>query len=872
MSSFTGQKRRRKTSRSVQTAEVVSRTAITLGGLGTIAAVSTICLFLLWVVVPLFGGAELGEARAVGAPDLNAAPLALGSDEDLVVGWELASDGTLRALRLDDGSELERRRLFGDDVPTAMDISPQDGDLAAGFADGSVRFGTLGVDVRFLTSEEDLVGLESVRDAMAPGDVRPHGGGVVQLTPEGQLRQHTLAVELGDVVGGKSTSPLRLIDHAVAGENRVAAILREDGALTVSRVRSKTNLFTGVVTRTLRDTKLPYEPRGDGSEPAHLLISELGNIVYLAWDDGHLQRFEIDTSTGEPSLAETVDLTPEPGVRLTALDYVLGRTTLMAGDSSGRVRGWFPARSDDGGPLRMTAAHESQGPDSPVTTLGASARNRTVVVGHEDGSVRALYMPTGKTLVETRLPTPAPLRLVALAPRGDALLTRTEGQLLRWDLDARHPETSLSALFLPVWYEGEAAPGHVWESTGGTDDFEPKLGLVPLVFGTLKATFYSMIFSVPLALLAAIYTSEFLKRGMRTRVKQLIEMMATLPSVVLGFLAALWMAPLVEAHLASALAAFVTVPLAWLVGAYLWQLMPQERAIRWSGWPRLCAMAAAVPLGVLAGSSLGPRVEALLFAGDIQAWLAAEAGSSVGGWLMVLIPASALLVAFVWGRRLTPRLRAASAGWPRRKVALFDMGKFAAGLAATLFVAWLAAMLLDTTGLDPRRGLTIGGAELSPLGTYVQRNALIVGFVMGFAIVPIIYTLAEDALSAVPDHLRAASLATGATPWQTAVRVVVPTAMSGLFSAVMIGLGRAVGETMVVLMAAGNTPLMEANVFNGFRTLSANIAVELPEAVQGGSLYRVLFLAALTLFTMTFVINTFAEIVRLRFRKRAYEL
>ena len=143
---------------------------------------------------------------------------------------------------------------------------------------------------------------------------------------------------------------------------------------------------------------------------------------------------------------------------------------------------------------------------------------------------------------------------------------------------------------------------------------------------------------------------------------------------------------------------------------------------------------------------------------------------------------------------------------------------------------------------------------------------------MGFAVIPIIYTIAEDALSAVPEHLRAASLGAGATPWQTAVRIILPTAMSGLFSAVMIGLGRAVGETMIVLMAAGNTPVLDWNIFNGFRTLSANIAVELPEAVQNSSHYRMLFLAALSLFAMTFIVNTIAEIVRLRFRKRAFEL
>ncbi len=112
----------------------------------------------------------------------------------------------------------------------------------------------------------------------------------------------------------------------------------------------------------------------------------------------------------------------------------------------------------------------------------------------------------------------------------------------------------------------------------------------------------------------------------------------------------------------------------------------------------------------------------------------------------------------------------------------------------------------------------------------------------------------------------------GATPWQTALWVILPTAMSGVFSAIMIGMGRAVGETMIVVMAAGNTPIIDLNLFNGLRALSANIAVELPEAVKGGTLYRTLFLSALVLFAMTFVINTVAEVVRQRFRRRSMQL
>jgi phosphate transport system permease protein len=152
--------------------------------------------------------------------------------------------------------------------------------------------------------------------------------------------------------------------------------------------------------------------------------------------------------------------------------------------------------------------------------------------------------------------------------------------------------------------------------------------------------------------------------------------------------------------------------------------------------------------------------------------------------------------------------------------------------------------------------------------TYDQRNSLVVGLAMGFAVIPIIFTISEDAFSSVPSNLTAASLALGASHWQTATRIVLPTASPGIFSAIMVGFGRAVGETMIVLMATGNTPLLDWSIFNGMRTLSANIAVEIPEAPHGGTLYRVLFLAAAMLFALTFIVNTIAEIVRQRLRDR----
>ncbi|RMF92653.1 MAG: ABC transporter permease subunit [Planctomycetota bacterium] len=483
------------------------------------------------------------------------------------------------------------------------------------------------------------------------------------------------------------------------------------------------------------------------------------------------------------------------------------------------------------------------------------------VAGYADGT-RRLYHATAEQLVAEMPGDGERVRNVAVAPKDDAVLAVAGDALLLTPVDAPHPGITWKTIFGRVWYEGYNEPDFVWQSSSGTDDFEPKYSLVPLIFGTLKATFYTMLLAVPLALAAAVYSSEFLDRRVKQRVKPAIELMAGLPSVVLGFLAALVFAPIVAKIVPQTLSFLIVLPWFFLLSGYLWQLLPRNWALRFSGvrmWMAIPVGAAAAGVSVYAGK----WCEQVFFAGNVMEWLNNRQGSATGGWAYICLPAAGLLTAIVVTRFVNEPLRRATKGASRTTVAGIELGKFLVATAAAFALSWGMGWALTSLGWDPRDSL---------MGTYVQRNALVVGFAMAFAVIPIIYTIADDALTAVPDHLRAASLGAGATPWQTAVRVVIPTAAGGLFSAVMIGLGRAVGETMIVLMAAGNTPIMEWNIFNGFRTLSANIAVELPEAVQNGTHYRMLFLAALVLFAMTFVINTAAEIVRLRFRKKAVRL
>jgi len=148
-------------------------------------------------------------------------------------------------------------------------------------------------------------------------------------------------------------------------------------------------------------------------------------------------------------------------------------------------------------------------------------------------------------------------------------------------------------------------------------------------------------------------------------------------------------------------------------------------------------------------------------------------------------------------------------------------------------------------------------------------NALVGGVAMSLAVIPIVYTVSEDALSAIPKYLKEASLALGATDWQTALFVTLPAATPGVFAAVLLGVGRAFGETMIVLMATGNAALVTWSLTDPVRTMSATIGAEMAEVVFGGTHYGVLFLIGSILFIFTFSLNAVAEIfIRQRLMKR----
>jgi phosphate transport system permease protein len=558
--------------------------------------------------------------------------------------------------------------------------------------------------------------------------------------------------------------------RAADGSTAVAAQLADLRVVVVAHETTE-NAMTGE--KTLAESRL----EAAASSPlAAISLDGEGRQVVAGTGNGEILYWQI---AGGELVGPSVTSAGHAGV--SAIEPLLGDRAFVVGQTDGRLSVWFPLRQADD-TTRLVRVRDFPALGGAVRSIAASRRNKGFLAADEHGGLGLYYSTSDRVLWRGQSPL-GEATGIAVSPKADGALLTGGGRIAALAIDNPHPEVSWDALFGRVWYEGYDRPEHVWQSTGGTDDFEPKLSLVPLLVGTLKGTFYSLLLAIPLAICGAMYASQFMHPRLLRVIKPTVEIMAALPSVVLGFLAGLWLAPALERGFPALLAMLLVLPPLVLATAAAWRGLPRGWRARLPVGGEVLLYALAIALGGWACFAASPWLGERLFGGDFQSWL------------------------------------------------------------------------LQATGLR-----------------YDQRNAVVVGLAMGFAVVPIIFAIAEDAFSNVPRNLVSGSLALGANRWQTVTRVVLPTASPGIFSAVMIGFGRAVGETMIVLMATGNTPIMSWNPFNGFRTLSANVAVEMPEAPQGGTLFRTLFLAALLLFALTFLVNTLAELVRQRLRRRYAEL
>ncbi len=727
---------------------------IKVGGALVIVTVFGIFVFILSQIVPLFRGARVHEKTSVPTPPGDYA--VMGADEWTELPFLLRGDGTFVFVDIAAGGAAseERPAPLGEKTVTAIGYRPQQGSVTFGTADGGFVVGKVKYTGDFSS------GQRRVRHSF---DWIPFQETALPGVP------------VTEIASGETDSAklIATVQQSQEGQTH----------LSVSRVERKKSLIGSGQWKVANAYDLSAFLT---APPRKILVTSSADAVIALLENGDVEYFFL-TSGGFELRQKFRPFGDVGDGRVASMDFLLGDVSLVFTSPQGnnRVFSLFPKPGE-------TVRTFGQTKEFPPLSAGAaffsqSLRNKSFLLG----AGRRASLRHGTTEVirwETDLPFD--VRMAVLGGKYESMLFLDNRDRLHvYGLEDPHPETSLPGLFGRIWYEGATEPKYEWQSTGGSDEFEPKLSLVPLLVGTLKGTLYAMIFAVPIALLAALYTSQFLHPDYRGVIKPTMEIMASLPSVVLGFLAALWLAPLIETRVPSILAVSILLPAGAYFFGWLWSGLPVNLRRRVAPGCEFLAFLPLLVLLVWAGWTLGPVLEQWFF--------------------YVTDPVS--------GEKVADFRR----WWPH------------------------------ATGTN-----------------FEQRNSLVVGFMMGFAVIPIIFTITEDALSNVPATLRSGSLALGASRWQTALHIVLPTASAGIFSALMIGLGRAVGETMIVVMATGNTPLTEWNIFSGMRTLSANIAVELPEAPHHGTLYRSLFLGAMVLFVLTFFVNTLAEILRQHLREK----
>ncbi len=725
----------------------ITRFIIKTGGISIILCIVGMCTFLVKEVIPLFQPSHATPTEPIALSPLERpSPSALiGIDEHQELAYVLRGD-SLEFVFLGETtsaiSKIPSRGLLPDGSVTALARALGKGhSLAMGTEDGRV----IPVTVEFT---QDF---------------------------QGNARSIAPSVTVGTSMSAAPTPQpiIKMAYQSTDSDVRIAALLQDQHLwLTMSLNRSRPDGTTAASI-----TQIDLTPSIPGRVTA-LALASRAELLAVGTEDGKVYHFDL-REPAKPGLVE-ISQASERSEAITAMAYLMGDRSLVVGGSSGQIAVWMPVREHAAtNTTHMTRIHRFTPHQSAVTDITISQRDKGFITTDAGGEIRLHHSTSEQTLL-TFAPQQGRLRNTYFSPKADGLVGLAENnKLVHYHISNPYPEITLTTLFSPVMYEGYDRPELVWQSSSGSDDFEAKFSLTPLIFGTIKGTIYAVLLAVPLAVLAAIYTAMFMHPDLRAKIKPTIEIMAALPTVVLGFLAGLWFAPVLERNFSAMTGMILVMPVVIAVSSGLFLLLPASLKHR-----------------------VRPGVEALL-----------------------MMP---IIAAVVWGCLET------NAWW---ESFLFDGH----------FKLWLQTHL----GLN-----------------YDQRNAIVVGVAMGFAIIPIIYSISEEALSNVPKNLIAGSLALGATRWQTLTHLVLISASPGIFSALMIGFGRAVGETMIVLMATGNTPIMDWSLFNGFRTLSANIAVEIPEAPHGGTLYRTLFLAGLLLFVATFLLNTVAELVRQRLREK----
>lgn len=719
---------------------------VIFGGLGVIVAIVLIFFYLLYVVFPLFNAAHIEAVSEYQLPEASAGKtVLLAMEEQNEVAVRFTAQGKVVFFAAKTGAIINVENITVPDTATIVS-----------FAQGMPAHDMVGYGL----SDGRAIIVKHQYKVTYPNDQR-------LITPVIEYPFGTEPLVVDEQRRALQKLAFRVEDRTVTLVAKVA-----ESMVVMSSFVEQESMFSDDVEMET------YRASLDSLSTAieFILVDKEQRILYLADRKGSLSVYNI-ADKESPKLIQHLNLIDQ-GAQISNIEFLNAELSLLVSDDQGRISQWTMVR-DEKNQYVMQSLRSFDVSDSSIVAINAEQRRKGFMTVDKTGHVGIFHSTANRELINEQITTAEPVALTQ-SPRATALLVQTLDNTIHfWHIENEHPDVSISSIWNKVWYESYPGPDFIWQSSSASNDFEPKMSLTPLVFGTLKAAFYAMLMAIPLAIAGAIYTAYFMAPQMRNMVKPSIELMEALPTVILGFLAGLWLAPFVEKNLLGIFSLFLITPSGILFFAFTWELLP--KSIRYKvpdGWGAALLIPVIILTSILA-FYISPTLERWFFDGDMRNWMSANFG--------------------------------------------------------------------------------IG---------YDQRNSIVVGLAMGFAVIPTIFSIAEDAIFSVPKNLTVGSLALGATPWQTMTRVVLLTASPGIFSAIMIGFGRAVGETMIVLMATGNTPVMDLSIFQGMRTLSANIAVEMPESEVDSTHYRVLFLAALVLFMFTFVFNTLAELIRQNLREK----
>ncbi|HAQ87710.1 MAG TPA: phosphate ABC transporter permease, partial [Pseudomonas sp.] len=538
----------------------LARWYVSIGGLAVLGAITLIFFYLAQVVAPMFQGAEL-EAREAQQPAWLAdasEPLLLAVEEQNKVAMRLGSDGAVRFFSVPTGELLRTVELplpAGSQIVSVGQDTPGNRRMVLGLSNGQV----LVAEHNYKVSYPE--GIKTI----TPQLDYPFGEEPLNLDPQGRPIEHA----------GISLNGSTLM---VAGAT--------NGALHALKIASTENLMTGETTLEEERMDLPQlsEPiKALRIDPRHMwLFAVSGRASVDVFDVRRKQlngRYKLLSGKGE----------------ITTVASLLGGISLMVGDSTGGIGQWFMVRSSDG-QAELKNVRNFQLADQPITQILPEERRKGFLALDSAGTLGIFHSTAHRELLTEQVAEGA--AVAAMSPRATRLLVESGDQLQRFVIDNPHPEISWSALWGKVWYESYPEPDYVWQSTSATGDFEPKLSLSPLAFGTLKAAFYAMLLAAPLAICAALYTAYFMAPTLRRKVKPVIELMEALPTVILGFFAGLFLAPYLENHLPGIFSLLLLMPVGILLAGWFWSRLPEN--IRLSvpdGWEALLLIPVILAVG-----------------------------------------------------------------------------------------------------------------------------------------------------------------------------------------------------------------------------------------------------------------------------------